>query len=134
MERYELTRHVVNVLERCSLGYSISGGAGAIHYGEPRFTNDLDVVVKLKPEDVDDLCRAFPAPEYCVSPEAARHAATHGGQFNIIQPATGLKVDVIVATSSPFDRQRFARISREEAFENVTACMASPEDVIIKKM
>ncbi len=34
------------------LRYMVTGSVAAIYYGEPRMTNDIDVVVSLRPEDV----------------------------------------------------------------------------------
>ncbi len=56
--------------------------------------------------------REFPAPEFYVSTEAARQAAASCGQFNIIHPESGLKVDVIIPADTPFNRSRLARATR----------------------
>lgn len=47
MEQSELLRFLVAVLERLKLPYFITGSTVTIFYGEPRFTNDIDVVVDL---------------------------------------------------------------------------------------
>jgi len=44
MEQSELLRFVVSVLERLSLPYFVTGSTVTIFYGEPRFTNDIDIV------------------------------------------------------------------------------------------
>ena len=54
--------------------------------------------------------------------------------FNIIQPRSGLKVDVIVPPPSAFNRARFARARRVQAGEGWDASFSSPEDAILKKM
>jgi len=77
--------------------------------GEPRFTNDIDVVVELPARRVAELCAAFPAEEFHVRLEAAREAAQRHSQFNISPPRAGLKVDLRVASGDRFDRSRFAR-------------------------
>lgn len=105
-----------------------------IFYGEPRFTNDIDVVVDVPEEAVPDFCRQFPAPDFYVSQEAASEAVRRRSQFNIIQPGSGLKVDVIVPTPSEFNRTRFARARRVQAGEGWSASFSSPEDAILKKM
>ena len=45
MEPSELLRFVVSVLERLDLRYFVTGSTVTIFYGEPRFTNDIDIVV-----------------------------------------------------------------------------------------
>lgn len=75
----------------------VTGGVAAIAYGEPRLTNDVDVVVQLEPRDAERLVAAFPVSEYYVPPvetireEAARVAHGH---FNIIDSDSALRADV----------------------------------------
>ena len=134
MEQFDLRAHLVDVLERLELEYFITGSVAAIYYGEPRFTNDIDVVVRLSDESVVEFCAQFPAPDFYVSEEAAKQAVRTRGQFNIIHPASGLKVDVIVPTDTPYDRSRLSRKHRGRADQTHDAFFASPEDVILKKM
>ena len=133
MEQSELLHHVVTALEKLRLRYLVTGSTATIYFGEPRFTNDIDVVVALPPERVAAFCREFPSPTFYLSEEAAREAATHFGQFNIIHPTSGLKVDVIIPQDTPFNRNRFARAKRLRPAEDYDASFASAEDVIIKK-
>jgi len=66
--------------------------------------------------------------------DAARTAVQRKTQFNIIHPASGLKIDVIVGKANAFDENRFRRVRRLKPFEDTEADFASPEDVILKKM
>jgi len=45
MEPSELLRFVVSLLERLGVRYFVTGSTASIFFGEPRFTNDIDVVV-----------------------------------------------------------------------------------------
>lgn len=63
-----------------------------------------------------------------------RQAIDHQRQFNIIHPASGLKIDVIIKKDTPFDESRFKRVRRIYPAESYQANFASPEDVIVKKM
>ena len=47
MEQSELLRDVTTVLEQLSLRYFVTGSVATIFFGEPRFTNDIDIVVDL---------------------------------------------------------------------------------------
>lgn len=134
MEPFDLRAYLIAALEKLGIEYFITGSVAATYYGEPRMTNDIDVVVRLSEQSVIALCAQFPAPEFYVSEAAARQAVRGRGQFNIIHPDSGLKVDVIVASESPFDRSRLSRKRRGPADQNYEAFFASPEDVIIKKM
>jgi hypothetical protein len=105
-----------------------------IAYGEPRFTNDIDIVVRLRPDQVNALCAEFPEPEFYCARAAADEAVRQRHQFNILHPESGLKIDVIVAADSAFDTSRFSRGQRIKTSAEHEAWFASPEDVILKKL
>ena len=130
----DLLRLVVSILERLEIPYFVTGSTVTIFYGEPRFTNDIDIVVDLAAPTVDEFCRQFAEDDFYVSAEAAHEAVRRHSMFNIIQPRSGLKVDVIVPEPSDFNRSRFARARRVRAGADWDASFASPEDAILKKM
>jgi hypothetical protein len=134
MEQSELLRIAVGALDELGLRYFVTGSVATIFYGEPRFTNDVDLVVDLPPTRVAEFCQKFPLPEFYVSQDAALQAAVHHGQFNIIHPESGLKIDVVVPEKNPFNQGRFLRAARVRPSADLEAMFASPEDVIIKKM
>jgi hypothetical protein len=134
MEPSELLRFAVEVLERLGIRYFVTGSTVTIFYGEPRFTNDIDIVADLSIESVVEFCRQFPDEEFYVSPEAATSAVQRCAMFNIIQPRSGLKIDMIVAAASTFNQSRFTRARRVQVGDDWTASFASPEDAIIKKL
>jgi hypothetical protein len=105
VEPADLLRHVTGVCERLGLRYLVTGSMATIFFGEPRLTNDIDVVVDLPRERIGDFAAAFPAGEFYVSEEAIRRAVLRRSQFNVIHPASGYE-----------------------------ATFASPEDVILKKL
>jgi hypothetical protein len=47
MGQFDLLRYVVRILEELGLKYFVTGSTATLFYGEPRFTNDIDVVVAL---------------------------------------------------------------------------------------
>ena len=134
MEPEGLLRHVRDACARLQLTYFVVGSTATIAYGEPRFTNDIDVVVELPPEKVDNFCAAFPEGDFYLSRNAVELAVEKSFQFNVIHPASGLKVDFIVLSESEFDRSRRARRRNLRVFSDGDACFASPEDVIVKKL
>ena len=134
MTQDELLRRVVETLERLHLPYLVTGSIATILYGEPRFTNDIDVVVQLPVEAVEAFTAAFPEGEFYLDAERIRSAIAHRGQFNVIHPASGLKVDVMIPAMDAFDRSRFARARRVHPAEGLAAEFAAPEDVIVKKL
>lgn len=134
MEPFELLKIVADVCEQLHIRYLTVGSLATIAFGEPRFTNDIDIVLDLQPQDIDAFCKAFSGPEYYLSRAAVESAVHKRSQFNIIHTTSALKVDCILPGNSPFDRSQLARGVRKQVREDFAAVFGSPEDVIIKKM
>lgn len=134
MGPHDLLRRVAETFERLDIPYLVTGSVASMAYGEPRLTNDIDIVANVRENHVPGLLAAFPPGEFYMSDEMIRDAIRRQGQFNIIHPGSGLKVDVIIRQDTPFDRSRFSRVRRITPAETFEANFASPEDVIIKKM
>ena len=71
MEQFDLLRFVVTAIERVGLRYFVTGSTVTIFYGEPRFTNDIDIVVNLSAPAVREFVQQFPENEFYVSEDAA---------------------------------------------------------------
>jgi hypothetical protein len=134
MEQSELLRYFTAVLEQLGLPYFVTGSVATIFFGEPRFTNDIDIVVDFPANRISAFCGAFPSTDFYVSEEMVRRAVAGKGQFNVIHPASGLKIDVMVPSPSAFNRSRFARARRLRPAPDFEAVFATPEDVILKKL
>lgn len=134
MGPFELLQKIVEAFEHLQISYLVTGSIAAMAYGEPRLTNDIDIVAEINEQHIKGLLAAFPANEFYISEEMIKDAMRHHGQFNIIHPASGLKIDVIIKRDTSFDSSRFRRIRRIYPAESFQANFAAPEDVIIKKM
>ncbi len=134
MNQAELLRYVIDVLESQSLTYMVVGSFASSTYGEPRLTNDIDIVVTLRADAVDRLCRAFPAPEFYASPAAAREAVQVHGQFNVIHPSSGNKIDFMIARDDAWGRSQLSRRCRQPILADRETFVAAPEDIILAKL
>jgi hypothetical protein len=134
LHQAELLRYAVEVLEGQKLTYMVVGSFASAAYGEPRLTHDIDIVVQLGMENVDRLCEAFPAPEFYVSPSAARDAVLQRGQFNVIHPASGNKIDFMIARDDPWGRSQLARRVQRPVLPDCETVTAAPEDIILAKL
>ncbi len=114
----------------------ITGGAAAIVYGEPRLTNDGDVVLAMQPEDVMQVAAAFESADTNVPPtevleiEAARR--THG-HFIVIHGPTSLRADVNIAGDDPLHAWGLAR-RRLLRVGELDVSLAPPEYVTVRKL
>ena len=87
----------VSRLNILSIPYMITGAVASIIYGEPRLTNDIDLVIDMNPNDVESFADAFPIEDfYCPPPEVIQLeiARPQRGHFNLIHHATGFKADI----------------------------------------
>ena len=130
----DVLRFTIGVLERLQIPYMVCGSIAAGALGNPRMTLDIDIVVQLAESRVDELCGAFPGPEFYVSSAAAREAIRYGKQFNVIHPTTGNKVDFMILGRDEWARTQLLRRCRVQLTPGLPGYSASPEDIIISKM
>jgi hypothetical protein len=130
----EFLKTVVGILEAQKVDYMIVGSIASAAYGEARFTNDVDVVIDLNEIQAAGLCNAFPPDDFYVSRSAALEAVRLKRQFNVIHPASGNKVDFMIARLDPWGRAQLARRHQRHILPDCLAYAASPEDIILAKM
>jgi hypothetical protein len=134
VEQVDLLKFTIEALERLGVTYMVVGSYASGSYGEPRMTQDIDIVVDLSPAHVDPLCDAFPSPEFYASKEAARDALRHRSMFNVLHADTGTKVDFIVPKLDEYGRIQVARRQRVQLVPGRLGFAARPEDVIVGKL
>jgi hypothetical protein len=98
---------MARILERLGVPYVTAGSFASSLHGEPRSTDDVDMVADLRPAHVAGLTAALHG-EWYVNEDALREAVSRGGSFNTIHLATSVKVDVFVVGADRFDAQRVA--------------------------
>src|SRR3972149_1008315 len=81
VRQIELLRFVFAALERLQIPYAVVGSFASGAWGEPRMTRDIDVVIRVKPSQVEQLCAAFPQDDFYVSRSAAEEAVRQHGPF-----------------------------------------------------
>lgn len=116
--------------------YMITGSVAATIYGEPRLTNDVDIVAVVADVQIAQLTAEFPLSEFYLPPEdviRVERARSHRGHFNIIHHATGFKADVYLAGRDPLHEWGLTNV-RHVAIEDTTVPLAPPEYVIVRKL
>ena len=97
MQEHNLFRIFVSRINKLSITYMITGAVASIIYGEPRLTNDIDMVIDLKPEDIGQFANCFPIEDfYCPPPEIIKLEISRPlrGHFNLIHHKTGFRADI----------------------------------------
>lgn len=123
-------------LEDLGLRYMVTGSIAAIYYGEPRLTNDIDIVVILAQEDAAKLEAAFPLADfYCPPHEVIQLeiAREQRGHFNLIHHQTGFKADVYPAGRDALHLWALGRTQDANLGDDVIR-LAPPEYVVIRKL
>lgn len=132
----DLYARLLEPLRQAGIPYMVTGGLAAIIYGEPRLTNDVDIVVQLEPTDAERLAAAFPEPHWYVPPieticeEAGRPAHGH---FNLLELATSLRADVYCLGQDPLGAWAMTR-RRAIELSGGTVMVAPVEYVILQKL
>ncbi len=134
MEQTDLLKRAVEILDQLSIPYAIVGAFASGVWGESRFTQDIDILVAVTPNQASALCKAFPAPEFYASETAAQEAVTRRSQFNVIHPASGNKIDFMIAGATPWSLAQLQRRKRVAISADHEAAFAAPEDVILGKL
>jgi hypothetical protein len=133
---HSLVGTFVSRLEKLGLPYVVTGAVASIIYGEPRLTNDVDLIIIMKTEDIERFVQAFPAGEfYCPPAEVLKIEVRrpHRGHFNLIHHDTGTKADIYLAGEDELHRWALSE-KRDMTVEGERVKVAPPEYVIVRKL
>jgi len=124
-------------LEAVGAPYMVTGATAAIIYGQPRVTNDLDVVLQLDEAKRAALLKAFPEAEFYLPPESviqAEQARALRGHFNVVHLESGYKADVYLVGADPLHAWALPRRRRIAWNEQLEVSVAPPEYVVLRKL
>ena len=133
-EQVEFLEMAVRELNEQGIAWMLVGSYETSAWEEARFTDDIDILVDLSADQVTPLCAAFSGEEFYVIEQAAREAVRVGKQFNVLHPASGNKIDFMIARRDEWGRLQMDRRQQGTIQSGLTVQIASPEDVIISKM
>jgi len=111
----------------------LSGSFASAHYGAPRSTQDIDLVIEATSAQLRAFVEGLSGNEYYADLDSALEAHKRQSMFNVIDLATGWKIDLIIRKSRAFSQEEFRRRQRVSLHE-VPLFVASAEDVIISKL
>jgi hypothetical protein len=97
MPEPKLYQIFVSNFNRLGIRHMVTGAAASIVYGEPRLTNDIDVVLDLTPAEVKPFIDSFPLEQFYSPPSEVilvEIARSQRGHFNLIHHETGFKADI----------------------------------------
>jgi len=131
-----LLRRVIEALDEAGIPHMVSGSVASTRHGEARATQDIDIVIDPSEAQIDvlldRLARRRPGDSELFVDDALE-AWRHRSQFNVLDPATGCQVDLIIRKDRPYSRREFER--RQPArIGAVDLFVVSPEDSILSKL
>jgi len=129
----DVFRRITAALDHAGIGYMLSGSFASAHYGAPRSTQDIDLVVEATPAELRAFVEALSDNEYYADLDSALEAHKRQSMFNVIDLATGWKIDLIIRKSRAFSQEEFRRRQRVN-LHDVPLFVASAEDVVISKL
>jgi hypothetical protein len=130
--RHTLTR-LVAILRHHGVRFHLTGGITSVAYGEPRMTQDIDVVV-----DNVQLSRAADAfvaevseAGFLLDPKQVRRALAEKSMFQLFDMADALKIDIYPREMIPGELDRSASL---EVFEGMLIPVVSRPDAAASKL
>ena len=133
MSAGDLLCRLVEKLDAAGIPHMVAGSFASTYHGVPRSTQDIDIVIDPAPDSLAALLSSLSDHDYYVDADAAREALARRAQFNLIDMATGWKVDLIVRKARAFSIEEFRRREAAELF-GASVFLATAEDSIIAKL
>jgi len=134
VEAFERTiEKFVAIAEATELPFHLTGGSISSAYGEPRLTQDIDIVVSpvIAKNRVDDLIDQFAASDFLFTESVVRQGVQAGELFQLLDKRESLKLDIYPRELIPGELQRSERL---ELFEGVFLPVVSRTDAAISKL
>jgi len=130
--RSTLTK-LVAILQRFGIRYHLTGGITAVAYGEPRMTQDLDLVLDAEAtaRQRDAFLAALLEAGFHLEPATARAAIDERQMFQILDLEEALKLDLYPESAIPGE---LGRSIQAEVFPGLTLPIASRSDAAFSKL
>jgi len=137
MPEADLIQIFVDPLEKEKIEYMITGAVASIVYGEPRLTNDIDLVLNFKKDDIDLFIKNYPLSDFYCPPKETILIEFHRktrAHFNLIHHESGLKADCYLMGQDPLHVWGMKNRRRVEIGAQKAIWLAPPEYVILRKL
>ena len=131
-EQLEFVKLIASRLDSVGIPYMMTGSMAMAIYSVPRMTRDIDLVVEVKPVDVDKIVNLFSKDCY-IDRDSVKQAVDAHTMFNIIHNEWVVKADFIIRKDEEFRREEFAR-RQKVVIGDTTILVVSAEDLILSKL
>ena len=122
---------IVQILKKLNISYHITGGLVSSLYGEPRFTQDIDIVIGIDLQiNISSLAAELDNLFY-INDESVAKAFEIRKMFQAIHKETLLKIDFHIGEMIPGELSRSKIL---ELFPQIITPVVSLEDSILSKL
>jgi len=130
----DVALRVAAALDEAGCEYFVGGSVASSLQGEPRATNDIDIVVAMMPHRIREFVKRL-GPDFEVDEEALRDALMRGSCANIFYLPMVTKIDIFALGSGKYDEVEFNRrrkIRVQSSGEELY--VKAPEDTVLRKL
>lgn len=124
---------LAGALHQLGIRFYVVGGIASSTHGQTRFTEDVDLVMELRPDQVLPL-KAVLGPDFEVDEVTLLEAATHNRSDNLFYLPDFTRFDVYLPAPSAFVRSQLERRQILELAEGVDIPIATAEDTLLAKL
>jgi hypothetical protein len=127
---------VTRILEELGVPYLIGGSVASIIHGEPRLTNDIDLVADIREDQVPYMVAALET-DFYIDDRAIRRAIRERKSFNILYLKTMYKVDIFIPRGDEWSHEQMqAREGKNliEGDDSTVRFIANPETTVLQKL
>jgi len=124
---------IADILRNLAIPFHLTGGITSLAYGEPRMTQDVDLVldpVRCR-EIVDGLISALESSRFLFDRATLRAAVRDERQFQLLDSIESLKLDLYPRELIEGELQRSVQF---EVFQGSTVPIVSLPDAVISKL
>lgn len=131
-DQLSILKLVTGRLDAAPIPYMVTGSIAAGHYGHPRMTRDIDIVVQVEPVDGPRLAAAL-GDEFAADSEMIGAAISRHSLFNVIHREAVVTVDFVIRKNSAYRIEEFGR-RRLVEIDGHPLWMVTPEDLVLSKL
>jgi hypothetical protein len=128
----DLIAALAEALRSVGARWYLFGAQAALIWGRPRLTADVDVTVRLEPEDPDALVRAFAQRGFRLRVDTGDDFVRRTRVLPFVFVPNGLPVDVVLA--GPGLEELFLSRAVQVRIGGTAVPVISPEDLIVTKV
>jgi hypothetical protein len=122
---------IITILEKLNIPFHITGGLVSSLYGEPRFTQDIDIVISLDPGNTLSSLLTELQGSFYINDESILKAVENQKMFQALHMETMLKIDFHVGEMIPGE---LSRSNSLELLPETIAPVVSIEDSVLSKL